>query len=80
MVVRHCGGRDAIELADRPQGKPVTATPCPEGCGTCTLFCKLMGIKELENPFGVWCKHCDTAVGCNIHANRPAECASFICG
>jgi hypothetical protein len=39
-----------------------------------------MGIKELEKPFGVWCKHCDTAAGCNIYASRPAECASFVCG
>ena len=49
-------------------------------CDGCTLCCKVMGIKELEKPSGVWCEHCEMGVGCRIYASRPAECASFTCG
>ena len=48
-------------------------------CGTCTLCCKVMGIRELEKPPGAWCPHCTAGRGCNIYSDRPPSCAAFAC-
>ncbi len=48
-------------------------------CGTCTLCCKLMVVKELQKPPMKWCEHCDVGVGCGIYENRPKECRQFFC-
>jgi hypothetical protein len=48
-------------------------------CGTCTLCCKLMGIRELDKPRGVWCAHCSPKSGCDIYPERPGECRDFVC-
>lgn len=49
-------------------------------CGDCTLCCKIMGIRELDKPPGVWCGHCRPARGCAIYDSRPQECRKFVCG
>jgi len=49
-------------------------------CGTCSLCCKLLGIKEIAKPAAQWCPHClPGSGGCSIYATRPAECRSFEC-
>jgi len=50
------------------------------GCDGCTLCCKLLSIRELDKPQGVWCEHCNIGVGCRIYDDRPRECSSFYCG
>jgi len=49
-------------------------------CGACTLCCKVMEVTDLAKPRGVWCENCKPGVGCNIYAQRPRECATFLCG
>jgi hypothetical protein len=49
-------------------------------CGTCTLCCKVMTIKELNKPTGQWCSHCSVGAGCQIHASKPQACTDFECG
>ena len=48
-------------------------------CGSCTLCCKVMEIKELEKPMNKWCDFCDRGVGCKIYPTRPSECRTFDC-
>ena len=48
-------------------------------CGTCTMCCKVMGIKEIEKPSGQWCPHCLPGKGCGIYAERPGSCRAFYC-
>jgi hypothetical protein len=48
-------------------------------CGTCTMCCKVMGIKEIAKPPGQWCPHCRPGKGCNIYLDRPRECRTFSC-
>ena len=49
-------------------------------CGTCTLCCKLLGIKEIDKPDWTWCKHCKPGRGCGIYETRPGPCQKFYCG
>jgi len=49
-------------------------------CDGCTLCCKVIGVKALEKPMGVWCQHCAPKGGCAIYAERPDECRNFDCG
>lgn len=49
------------------------------GCGSCTLCCKLMGVKELDKPNDKWCDHCDKSSGCTIYETRPESCRIFEC-
>ncbi len=49
-------------------------------CGDCTLCCKLMGVKELSKPVGMWCSACDLGMkGCTIYKERPQSCVDFQC-
>lgn len=48
-------------------------------CDGCTLCCKVMNVPQLEAPAGTWCRHCDAAKGCAIHATRPQVCRDFFC-
>jgi hypothetical protein len=48
-------------------------------CGSCTLCCKVMGIKEIGKPMGSWCSHCKPGKGCGIYSERPEECRTFLC-
>src|SRR5215469_7273582 len=49
-------------------------------CGSCTLCCKLLGVKELSKPDGIWCEFCKKGEGCTIYVNRPESCREFKCG
>ena len=49
------------------------------GCESCTLCCKLVGVKEIAKPPGKWCPHCAPGKGCGIYQERPAMCAAFQC-
>jgi hypothetical protein len=59
-------------------------------CGTCTMCCKLPGIRAVDlteeerklvppHPPGTACKHC-TATGCAVYDRRPGVCRDFYCG
>lgn len=57
------------------------AAPLVDGrsCEGCTLCCKLLRIRELDKPPGVWCQHCSIGVGCTIYDQRPSACERFFC-
>jgi hypothetical protein len=48
-------------------------------CASCTLCCKIMGIKELAKPRNQECPNCDVGNGCNIYLTRPQSCREFNC-
>jgi len=48
-------------------------------CGSCTLCCKLLGIKELKKPAGVWCNLVQIGTGCGQYETRPQSCRDFSC-
>lgn len=52
-----------------------------EGCGSCTMCCKLMGVADLPKPKpnGVWCEHCAIGKGCKIYEERPNSCRIYEC-
>jgi hypothetical protein len=54
-------------------------TETARSCGSCTLCCKLLGIRELEKPQGSWCPHCRPGKGCRIYDERPPSCREFNC-
>ncbi len=49
-------------------------------CGTCTLCCKVMGVKQIDKPAGKWCRHCAPGKGCLVYDTRPEECRTYVCG
>jgi hypothetical protein len=60
---------------------PAKDEPVPgRQCGTCTLCCKLLGIKVLNKPELTWCEHCKPGKGCGIYESRPEVCRTFYCG
>jgi len=48
-------------------------------CGSCTMCCKSMSVKEIHKPVGKWCDHCDVGHGCKIYPERPESCRIFKC-
>ena len=48
-------------------------------CGTCSLCCKVVGIPEMGNAPGSWCRHARPGKGCAIYATRPFLCRSAYC-
>ncbi len=54
-------------------------TTATNHCGTCTMCCKVMAIKEIDKPANQWCKDCTPGKGCNIYETRPESCAGFEC-
>jgi hypothetical protein len=56
-----------------------TTAPKPRTCGSCTLCCKVMGVRELAKPIGTWCSHCTPGQGCGIHGSHPETCSAFAC-
>ncbi|MEJ1161952.1 hypothetical protein [Prosthecomicrobium sp. N25] len=48
-------------------------------CGSCTLCCKLMGVREMDKGRGQWCPECLKGTGCRIYATRPQSCRDFAC-
>jgi hypothetical protein len=48
-------------------------------CGSCTLCCELLPIKELKKPASVLCSNCTLGKGCNIYSKRPESCRNFDC-
>jgi len=59
--------------------------PVMNHCGTCTLCCKVMGVKgdvrgvPLKKPRAGWCEHCEIGVGCKVYDDRPVACRTFRC-
>jgi len=76
------GNRSMAEINNLDFGKQKESRS--GSCGSCTLCCKLLGVKELSKPDGVWCKFCNKSGGspggCTIYANRPDSCQEFQCG
>jgi Fe-S-cluster containining protein len=59
--------------------EPELALVPGRSCGTCSLCCKLLPIRELNKPAGQWCIHAVPGSGCNIHHDRPPTCRQFFC-
>jgi hypothetical protein len=38
-----------------------------------------MAIEQLAKPVSSWCPNCKPGRGCQIYADRPAECRTFSC-
>src|SRR5579871_2500808 len=49
------------------------------GCGSCSLCCKVLPVRELDKPAGRWCIHAVPGSGCAVHAARPSACRQFFC-
>lgn len=47
-------------------------------CGTCTLCCTLLTVKDIDKPAGMECEHC-TGDACSIYDERPQGCRDFCC-
>lgn len=47
-------------------------------CGTCTLCCKLVPVKELRKPANTRCDH-QCFKGCRIYEKRPMSCRMWSC-
>ena len=50
-------------------------------CGTCSLCCKLLAIKDewLTKAQGEWCSHVVKGGGCGCYETRPSVCRGFEC-
>jgi hypothetical protein len=48
-------------------------------CGSCTLCCVLLEIRDKQSPPLERCPNCNLTVGCNIYDNRPEDCRNFNC-
>jgi hypothetical protein len=66
-------------MGDKEAVTPMTTASANKTCGDCTLCCKVMAIEALAKPASAWCPHCKPGRGCQIYADRPAECRSFSC-
>lgn len=49
------------------------------GCGTCTMCCRFLGVRELDKQPGKWCQHCIAGRGCQIYESRPQSCRDYAC-
>lgn len=47
-------------------------------CGTCTMCCTLVPVKELLKPANTRCEH-QFSRGCRIYAKRPLSCRMWNC-
>ena len=54
-------------------------TGSPRQCGSCTLCCKLLAVKDIDKPAGTACAHCDPHDRCGIYDTRPKSCRLFNC-
>ena len=50
-----------------------------KACGSCTLCCKVIAVKDFDKKPGVWCAHCVRGTGCGIYETRPTDCRTFFC-
>ena len=51
-----------------------------KACGTCSLCCKLLRVRELNKPIDTACRHAaPDRGGCAIYSERPSSCRGFIC-
>ena len=51
-----------------------------KACGTCSLCCKLLRVRELNKPIDTLCRHATPdRGGCSIYPRRPSSCRGFIC-
>lgn len=48
-------------------------------CGSCSVCCKELPIRELDKASGVWCMHWKKGKGCRIYGDRPQGCKDFAC-
>jgi len=48
-------------------------------CGSCTLCCKMLYVKDYNSPIGKYCKNCNPNQGCKIHEERKEICRTFDC-
>lgn len=47
-------------------------------CGSCTVCCTVLGVRELAKPMRTPCAH-DSGKDCRIYAERPQSCRDFSC-
>ena len=47
-------------------------------CGTCTLCCRLLPVKELAKQANERCQH-QRHTGCTIYKDRPMSCRAWSC-
>ena len=49
-------------------------------CGSCTLCCRLVPVKEIGKKASTRCPHQRHGKGCAIYADRPLSCRLWNCG
>ncbi|NNM75203.1 hypothetical protein [Enterovirga aerilata] len=72
---------DADSPAAGPDAGDALHAAQPRGreCGSCTLCCKTMSVREIEKPNNVWCRHVRNHTSCEIYETRPHSCRVFNC-
>src|SRR5260370_34303074 len=76
-----CGVKGENHGELRSPGLQDAAAPlvAGRGCGTCSLCCKVLPVRELDKPAGRWCVHSVRGGGCGVHSSRPQACRQFFC-
>jgi Fe-S-cluster containining protein len=74
-------GENPGDMALRGPGLPDAEPALVPGrsCGSCSLCCKVLPVRELDKPAGRWCIHAVPGSGCAAHAVRPSACRQFFC-
>lgn len=69
-------------MSDAPQPAAAGNSETVPGrsCGSCSLCCKILAVRELEKPENQWCNHFKAGRGCTIYDTRPGSCRRFYCG
>jgi hypothetical protein len=83
---RFKGAPPPMSLPPSPRPPPRQPSPAeagvltqPKPCGECSACCKILPVRELNKPAGVWCNHVVQGHGCGIYADRPNICRGYQC-
>lgn len=55
-------------------------TTTQKTCGTCSICCKIVAVKDLAKPAHQWCVHNVPRKGCGIWGAHPEVCKVWQCG
>jgi uncharacterized cysteine cluster protein YcgN (CxxCxxCC family) len=69
------------KLRDRKLRKVLDRLPATRSCDGCDLCCTAVGVRELDKPPAVACKHLcgEAGASCGIYDRRPRSCREFYC-
>ncbi|MDB5569855.1 MAG: hypothetical protein JWN93_1038 [Hyphomicrobiales bacterium] len=74
----YCAGMQDMDAQQTPANLASLAPG--RTCGTCMMCCKVLHVRDLDKPPGVWCGHATPGKGCGVYASKPQDCGDFWCG